>query len=638
MPRQWICWARRASVTALAAIIGTAAIAGDKPSVTLKRGPTYKAKATARAQNSDDEVFDSMLIDKPRFLQANQSSDWCVPHTTPCEPNGQSVPLPPQMTSPLTPDPNQPSPQTMNNQAVEGMDFGGGLAALGPAGRAPSMMGDFFGGGSISLSTPGLISPTPIAWITTEPVGPTVTGQIVSFNVAPGDLGGSVPVPATTYVGTVPLAVLENHNPAPDQEGFSFALGPNTSSAWLLAVKAALLEQELLAPGSPLIVNGQLVLVPVVLPSDLVVQKDGTANQINTDSSSSDGTVTPGNDEFSLLQPIHRIPMMKLQVPAGALSGVLKLAENGSPIPRDRLFINYNLYTNTALTANGVNVNRLSPGFEKTFFNGQSSFELRMPFATTLDSDITNADLGTYSTGKVEFGNVMTTWKSYLYNDGVTALTGGLGMTFPTADDVSIRLSTGTEALRFQNNAVHAMPFVGGLYTPNSRMFVQSILQVDVPTNGQGTYYNLDVNNVYGKSSLSRVGVYTPPTYLYFDTAAGYWMYNNDSPGAWLSGVAGMIELHYNTTLNKTDSIAVGIPSGSGPIPIGFAQIGDRNYIDMVNILVGSTIEFRRSANLQLGYATPIGGDHVFDGELRCNFNYYFGRNLYGRSYRAGGI
>ena len=61
----------------------------------------------------------------------------------------------------------------------------------------------------------------------------------------------------------------------------------------------------------------------------------------------------------------------------------------------------------------------------------------------------------------------------------------------------------------------------------------------------------------------------------------------------------------------------------SGPFLIGsFAD-----DIQVLNATVGATLLLGESSTLQLAYGAPIGNsaDHVFDGEFRVNFNWYFG-------------
>ena len=87
--------------------------------------------------------------------------------------------------------------------------------------------------------------------------------------------------------------------------------------------------------------------------------------------------------------------------------GRTKIAENTSPIPRDRLLFDYSYLRRRAAVPGGVNVNRFTPGFEKTFFDGLMSFEMKVPMATTLDSTLSRAASPTPRTP--EFGNMALT-------------------------------------------------------------------------------------------------------------------------------------------------------------------------------------------------------------------------------------
>ena len=74
-------------------------------------------------------------------------------------------------------------------------------------------------------------------------------------------------------------------------------------------------------------------------------------------------------------------------IPSGTNGGVVgqvKLAEGFSPIPQDRVYFNYSYFNQVPLSASGVNVNRFTPGFEKTFWDRLASVEFRTPMASTL--------------------------------------------------------------------------------------------------------------------------------------------------------------------------------------------------------------------------------------------------------------
>src|SRR5688572_30352983 len=128
--------------------------------------------------------------------------------------------------------------------------------------------------------------------------------------------------------------------------------------------------------------------------------------------------------------------LVTIPSPGTSSVGRVKLAENVSPIPRDRVFVNYSYFDNVPLTPDGVNVNRFVPGFEKTFLDGTMSFEVRFPFASTLSSNVvaggpTKDDWG-------EFGNLSAIWKTLLHVDRRWVTTAGLQLTVPTADDVTV--------------------------------------------------------------------------------------------------------------------------------------------------------------------------------------------------------
>ena len=153
-------------------------------------------------------------------------------------------------------------------------------------------------------------------------------------------------------------------------------------------------------------------------------------------------------------------------------NGTLKLAENVSPIPRDRIFFNYSLFNRVPLTPGGIDVSRFSPGFEKTFLDKQASLEVRTPFSTTLDNTIITD--GSSSTSQLKFGNMFLSLKGILIGTDCWAITGGTSLILPTAQDTRIFTPNGQsgfggqEILNISNESVHLMPFLGAVATPGS--------------------------------------------------------------------------------------------------------------------------------------------------------------------------
>ncbi|MCA9051944.1 MAG: hypothetical protein KDA89_24565 [Planctomycetaceae bacterium] len=283
----------------------------------------------------------------------------------------------------------------------------------------------------------------------------------------------------------------------------------------------------------------------------------------------------------------------------GSNVGRLKLAENTSPIPRDRVFVNYS-YFNDVNLAGGYDVHRITPGFEKTFANGNMSVEMRFPFADTASSTF-NANRGPQNA--TEFGNMSVWLKALLAQDSVWTISSGLGITLPTAEDY-IAQGTNNRGLAVENKAVHLLPFIGGLYTPDDRWFVQGMVQADIDANG---------NRVFAGPDVAPYSVFagraSDNTFLFTDISAGYWIYKSQSPYDAVQGIAPILEIHHNTTLDNGDAVPL----------IGVNAPGS---LSVTNAVVGLTTKLRDNKYFTVGYATPIGKDRQFDGELRLLFNW----------------
>jgi len=292
---------------------------------------------------------------------------------------------------------------------------------------------------------------------------------------------------------------------------------------------------------------------------------------------------------------------------SGGLTGIQKLAENSSPIPRDRILFNYSYYNNVQFTPGGTDVNRYVVGFEKTLFDQMFSIELRAPFASTLNSNIYPEGQATGT--DTEFGNLTLYFKALMLTGDSYAIGAGLGVSAPTADSINLLAPNGTPFVRIENESVQLLPYVGAVYAPNERFFAQALLQIDTVTSGNPVFLN------NAQTGPQRLGTLNDPTWLFASFNVGYWTYRAD-PSERLSGIAPLFEVHYNKTLQDTDSIAF------GPF-----QIGDTfRDLEMVNLVAGANFEFFGRTYLSLAYVAPVtsGPDRFFDGELRVLFNRYF--------------
>ena len=308
--------------------------------------------------------------------------------------------------------------------------------------------------------------------------------------------------------------------------------------------------------------------------------------------------------------------------------GFVKISENLSPLPRDRVFFNYSYFKNSYFAPGlRADVNRFMPGFEKTFFDGWTSIEIRTPFAATLAS-VQGYDAspgaGITNNRDVELGNISIIGKSVIQHSDTWALTGGMQVMCPTANSVSVQstgvgptIATGKDLVLVENESVHAMPFMGFLWAPNDRFFTQTLLQIDVDTNGNPAYANVLLTDDI-KQPENYAGRLTYPTFMYVGLSAGYWVYKNNNPSATLTGFAPIMEVHFNQSLTPYDVLC----------QPGY-QIGeDLGSLSMINGMVGFNLECGTRSTMTFAYVSPIGGgvDRWFDGEVRAMYNWRFGR------------
>jgi hypothetical protein len=312
---------------------------------------------------------------------------------------------------------------------------------------------------------------------------------------------------------------------------------------------------------------------------------------------------------------------------AGGGSRVGKISENDSPIPRDRIFFSYNHFQNvfqiseTPLAPPGPTLIRQEPidrytlGFEKAFFNGWTSVEVRMPFIGSINSQLPN--FGYSSTGNI--GNLTVVLKSLVYMDNATAVGAGVAIETPTGTDSFTRID-GTR-LQFRNDAAHLLPYIGFVWSPGdprwgwgSGLFLSGFAQVDINANGNRI-------DVVDRNNMPRgtLGTLTDQNLGFLDLAAGYWLYRNpDAPR--LTGLAAVTELHYTTTLQDVDRIN-GTVAGN---TIALNSTGNR--FDILNGTIGVQALLFDASSLRVAGVFPLGNEdrRLFDSEVQVQFNRRF--------------
>ncbi|HLJ92053.1 MAG TPA: hypothetical protein VKU02_02555 [Gemmataceae bacterium] len=269
------------------------------------------------------------------------------------------------------------------------------------------------------------------------------------------------------------------------------------------------------------------------------------------------------------------------------------IAENESPRPLDRLFFSFNFYDNldrSTLNAIGSPVHnvqtfRYTFGAEKTFLDGDFSIGLRAPI-NTVDADgrVLSGPFGSVSgqgiTG-TEFGDLSIILKGVLAQCRATGslVSAGLAITaatgprhFPQAPAVSL-LVNGERSTALQ-------PFLGAIWT-SGHFFLQGFSSIEIPTTRDD------------------------PLIWFNDVGVGYYVYRNWERDRLLTAIVPTLEMHLNDPLRDRGSVNIGGP-------------------DILDLTVGATIEFRRSAALAIGLVAPMTGPKPFDFEVLTHVNFRF--------------
>jgi hypothetical protein len=234
---------------------------------------------------------------------------------------------------------------------------------------------------------------------------------------------------------------------------------------------------------------------------------------------------------------------------------------------------------------------------------------IRLPFASTLSNNLYVFD--TNNGGSTQFGDLTIYLKQLIFKSETFAASAGLGFELPTASNTNVFFGPGNQRFSVKNQAVHLLPFLGSVYSPNEQIFVQQFLQFDFDANGN----SVQTNSLYRPPMT--VGRLTDMSYLYYSIGAGYWLYNNPGSDRFLTRIAPIVEMHYNKSLTSTDLV-------SAPPQFIGAQGIDQ---DLLNGTIGGTAMFKQNSTLTLGYVTPLSSiDHrQFNSEFRLMFNWYFG-------------
>ncbi len=362
------------------------------------------------------------------------------------------------------------------------------------------------------------------------------------------------------------------------------------------------------------------------------VQSTTAPNMIGDFLSPGFGVLTPALGPFS--------PTYDSVPSAGATR--LQIGQNNSPLPRDRYAVTYNHFHNAYLIqGEDAHLDLYTMQFEKTFACGDASIEFRLPFYSAPDNTQTLEGAGVDTDGySMELGDLSIILKKVLYRDCCTGtvMTAGMGFTAPTGADARVNDGAGASGV-VRNQSIELTPYFAVLRQPTDRLFTQFFAQADFSLNGNDVYYT--------DGAAVATGDLNDQHLLKLDYQIGYWLrkpgcgYGNgccfddpcgccddwctdsccggDCDTSLIRGVASIFELHYTTTMNDADIIAV--PGGS--------QFGNTyNRVDVLNLTAGTTFLIGKNSTLTGAITLPVNeiadGTHLFDHEFAIQFNRYF--------------
>jgi len=480
--------------------------------------------------------------------------------------------------------------------------------------HTPGMIGDFFAGNRTALRGSVVIDRLFVAATDLDAPNPLPGANAVLSITEPGPVGVFIPPPSSTQQlqAFLRAAVVP---PAPGIAGIIIANSTLTTTLTITEIQTLLASTPqafdiipVAAPPAAYTTGVNSAFQTRNAPFTGTTQYDGSTSGAMLQGGAD--TLTPGADLDAFYYYNYALAI-DVNLPAAGTGGVgrAKLAEGGSPLPRNRVFFDYGHFQNVPYSPAGLTLDRYTFGFEKTFLDELASIEARFPFASGVDADVTTTGTAITNGGDTEFGDISLYLKTLLWEGCHYALSGGLGIVFPSADDITVSFPSGVELLRIDNEAVYLQPFLG-FVTAHNRLFTQGFVQWDFDATGNSV--NLNTNG----TGLEFAGKLSDANHVFLDLGVGYWLYRNDCQcDAWLTGVAPVFEVHYTGEISDGEVISAGTLS-----------VGDfGGELNMVNYVAGVTFVSGCGGNLSLAYTASLrDDDQQYDDGLRILYNYNY--------------
>lgn len=458
----------------------------------------------------------------------------------------------------------------------------------------PDMIGDFFARGSVAHTNTGPLN-VALGFSSAGPVAPFAGGGApLAFNgvryLGPGgfafnSLGnGAIGVQPSTILSALP--------------GNAITLDTTTANVIALRENAQVTQA-----------------VRAAFPGATFINGTGTYLYTNQPGAPAAPVRPPGPFDFFQNVFIYQytdlvggqVGVLVSNPVGGGLAGRNRYFENGSAVPRDRVYFYYSGVSDFSAPGRSFNVNRYTMGGEMTFLGGRGSLEARLPMAGTLSSD--QNTIGPANTNHYELGNLGLLAKYALVATPNFILTGGLGLSTPTADDTRLRGTDGKTLLEIANQTTLVQPIVGFAWVPTESLFFQGGAQLDIDPSGNSVYTRQD------NGSLRQAGTLTDQTYGYLHGGVGYTLYRGANQNATLSAVSLLGELHYTQAMGRRDAVQSGA-----------FRVSDINQqINALNATVGVNCLLSNRASLSAGVVMPWGGTKLYDWAAQAQINWRFG-------------
>ncbi len=293
-----------------------------------------------------------------------------------------------------------------------------------------------------------------------------------------------------------------------------------------------------------------------------------------------------------------------------AFSG-LRISENNVALPQDRFWVGYNHFHGAFRQPGGdLSMDRFVFGFEKTFFSGNSSVEVRLPISAGIEPNGALISNTAYAGGS--FGNLSLLLKHVLLADDDCVVAAGLGIETPTGSaSHAFDTTFGPVGITHNPTSVYLAPFIGAQKQYSDTWFANGFIQVDLPTGGDELLVQVGANP-------QQAFLINQPTMLQIDLGIGAWLLapSDSDP----TGLALVSELHIATALQEPDTFEA-IPGGATPNV--FVNTGD-TIGTLVNLTNGVQASLNNGWSVRCGVAVPLLVERIFDTEALVQLNRSF--------------